>query len=231
MPKRLINYKEISELAKQGLSCSDIANKTGFAIGSIYNFAKRHNIDLNRKSSGGHNVKDETGNKYGNLVAIKRDSSVNSNLAHWVCKCICGNTCTARGADLRQGKIKTCGCRTGIKTKRNWQGFGKISKTYWSSLVRNAKSRKIELKITPKDIENLYDKQDGKCYYTGIPISLQVSDHTASIDRINNDRGYIKGNICWAHKNINRMKSSFSKEDFILLCKQVANYDNTTDVR
>jgi len=47
--------------------------------------------------------------------------------------------------------------------------------------------------------------------------------HTASIDRINNSRGYLKGNIQLVHKDINFMKGKMSQDDFIKMCKLVAN--------
>lgn len=83
-----------------------------------------------------------TGQKCGSLLVICREASVNK-LAAWRCRCECGKEVIATGSDLRQGKIKTCGCRIGIKTRRNWQGTGNIPKNYWSCLNKNAIQRSI----------------------------------------------------------------------------------------
>jgi len=41
---------------------------------------------------------------------------------------------------------------------------------------------------------------------------------TASLDRINNDLGYIEGNVQWVHKDVNRMKWAFTQDRFLELC-------------
>ena len=46
----------------------------------------------------------------------------------------------------------------------------------------------------------------------------------AQLDRIDNDKGYIIGNIQWVHKDINKMKWKFNINKFIQMCREVANY-------
>lgn len=53
---------------------------------------------------------DMTGKKYGRLTAIKRIESSLDVRPVWLFQCECGNTHIARGADVRSGKIKSCGC-------------------------------------------------------------------------------------------------------------------------
>jgi len=56
-----------------------------------------------------------TGKTFGYLKVIERDyekeKSVKCHNAYWKCRCKCGNVCTARGSDLRQGKMISCGCK------------------------------------------------------------------------------------------------------------------------
>ena len=57
-------------------------------------------------------TKDETGNRYGKLTVLRFAGSDPNNKADgamWLCRCACGNTRVARGGQLRQGKIVTCG--------------------------------------------------------------------------------------------------------------------------
>jgi hypothetical protein len=49
-----------------------------------------------------------------------------------------------------------------------------------------------------------------------------VSDGTASLDRIDNSKGYIVGNVWWVHKDINTMKMDFPLEQFRSYCKRVS---------
>lgn len=53
---------------------------------------------------------DETGNKYGKLTVIQKDSSVPNRGVYWLCKCDCGNFITVSGRSLRAGNTQSCGC-------------------------------------------------------------------------------------------------------------------------
>jgi hypothetical protein len=50
--------------------------------------------------------KDITGQKFGDLTALYYAGNLK-----WTCKCICGNIKDIRGAALRRGTTKSCGCR------------------------------------------------------------------------------------------------------------------------
>ena len=52
------------------------------------------------------------------------------------------------------------------------------------------------------------------------------SGGNASLDRIDNSKGYIKGNVQWVTKDINMCKRTLNNESFIVLCKKVSqNYE------
>lgn len=75
------------------------------------------------------------------------------------------------------------------------------------------------------ELINIYEKQNRRCVYTGvelIPNNNMSLDHIASrydapelINNINN--------LQWVHKDINTMKTRFSHNSFISLCKYIAN--------
>lgn len=48
--------------------------------------------------------------------------------------------------------------------------------------------------------------------------------HTASLDRIDNTKGYIPGNVQWVHKSVNFCKGTLKERYFIKLCCQIANH-------
>lgn len=55
---------------------------------------------------------DETGNVYGKLTVLCKDSASHPDGAYWVCKCECGNIAVVKGANLRnkQHPVRSCGC-------------------------------------------------------------------------------------------------------------------------
>lgn len=57
---------------------------------------------------------DMTGQKFGRLTVIGRTENYitpkGTKFSQWICKCECGNTCTAKVSDLKYGKTKSCGC-------------------------------------------------------------------------------------------------------------------------
>jgi hypothetical protein len=70
-------------------------------------------------------VKDITGMRFGNLIAIQdtKKSDAHRNRI-WLCQCDCGNMCEVSGNNLRTGHTQSCGCRkqtvcAGIGKKQN----------------------------------------------------------------------------------------------------------------
>ena len=76
----------------------------------------------------GRKIKDIIGQRFGKLIAIKMvDERVNSGLVAWVCQCDCGNKTTVNGANLRNGKTKSCGCLHGSNIRDlTGKRFGKL---------------------------------------------------------------------------------------------------------
>jgi hypothetical protein len=167
---------------------------------------------------------DETGNRYGRLL-VKH--SMPKRPTWWECECDCGNTVLVNGSKLR--KAKSCGCygETGNNSP-NWTGYKDIDGKYWKNIQAGAKSRGHVFEIDLAYVWDIYIKQNGRCALSGLPIQFAYKNghrqqRTASIDRIDSSKGYVKGNIQWLLLDINFMKQKFSSEHFIRLCKKVAS--------
>jgi len=64
-----------------------------------------------------HPHADLTGQRFGNLTVIGRDSIKRENgQSYFICKCDCGNTTSVRMADLKNGHTKSCGCQSSRST-------------------------------------------------------------------------------------------------------------------
>jgi hypothetical protein len=66
-----------------------------------------------------------------------------------------------------------------------------------------------------------WEKQKGRCYYTGRKMSLKPGDEVVSVDRRDSSKGYTPANcvLCCSHANM--MKRSMKEMEFIAWCEEV----------
>lgn len=101
-----------------------------------------------------------------------------------------------------------------------------INWTMCTDYKRWAIERGIEFNITVYDMRDVYNKQNHMCAITGLPLYFRPVK-VASLDRINNSGNYDIDNIQWVHKDINRMRNSYSMEYFLKMCKAVVDYQES----
>jgi hypothetical protein len=211
----------------------DCGNTT---TGSIYPVLKGK-----KKSCGCQNpnkFQDLTGKTFDKLTVISFDRKETTpkgyRYYYWNCQCDCGNTTSVERGHLLKGKIRSCGClhhRQGNEHP-SFTGYGEIWGGYFSSIKSGAndkRARKIEFNLTIEYLWELFLKQNRKCSLTGRELSFDkrgTYNQTASLDRIDSSKGYVKGNVQWVHKDINRMKSDFDQKKFIELCGKVYEQQN-----
>jgi len=53
---------------------------------------------------------DETGNRYGRLVVVRRGDTPRDGRVRWICQCDCGSETAVQGVHLRRGLTRSCGC-------------------------------------------------------------------------------------------------------------------------
>jgi len=184
------------------------------------------------------NAKNLTSKTFGKLIVIEptkkpKKSKSNQRSIWWRCKCECGKIAIVRSAELILGHTKSCGClkKCPYWESKKYRGCGKLAQSHFSHIKYSATvSRDFEFNVDIKYCWKLFEKQNGKCFYTGLPIELGARNTkggiTASLDRLDSTKGYIKGNLVWCRKDINIMKMDKSHKDFIELCKIIAkNYE------
>jgi len=109
----------------------------------------------------------------------------------------------------------------------------------FKSLIRNIKNRckngKTEYHITIEDLKDLWDKQDGRCFYSGIKMNLPKNSNgfkgkplmeNCSVDRIDSNKPYQRDNIVLCCYGANIGKGIWNKEEYIYFCKLVSKYNN-----
>jgi hypothetical protein len=146
-------------------------------------------------------------------------------------KCFCGKIVQIEPKRIINQLQKSCGClhnRTGEQSP-SWKGYKEISFTKFSSFKENAKKRQLIFTVTIEDIWEQYISQNRKCALSGDAIYWNTHRHdesTASLDRIDSNKGYTKNNIQIVHKDINCMKSNFNQQYFINTCFKIWKYNN-----
>jgi hypothetical protein len=174
---------------------------------------------------------DLTGMKFGFLTARKLIGVNKERRAVWLCDCDCGETVYCSGRALTKGMNTSCGCKRTLENHHGWKGFGGISQTRWSGMLNDARKRSLPVEISIEDAWKLFQDQDGVCALSGIELSFgeyakRSKKLTASLDRIDSTKGYIRGNIQWVHKRINMMKQAMSDGEFVEFCTKVAMYNH-----
>ncbi len=172
------------------------------------------------------------GKKFGKLMPIKMLGRDKNGHAIFECLCDCGKNFETLGFRLKTKNTNTCGCasRKRGKDHENYKGYEEISSSLWSSLKRGALHRKLKFEVSIEDIWQLFLDQGRRCALSGVVLIFAKTRKeykltTASLDRIDSSKGYVKGNLQWVHKNINMMKWNLSQSDFIKWAKLVANYN------
>lgn len=109
-----------------------------------------------------------------------------------------------------------------IKYLKTLNGFLK-------NLLQASKNRKrskiLERNIDFEYLLDLYLLQNGKCAISGINMTTIAGEGNVptniSVDRINSDIGYIKGNIQLVCRIVNTMKTDLSMDSFIDWCNLI----------
>jgi hypothetical protein len=177
---------------------------------------------------------DLVGRKFG-LITVTASAGVasdygkkgNTQYVHGLCEC--GGTWTGRADCLKRGNTKSCGCiHPGNRPHPNRErpAFNSVLKNY----KHHAERRGHAWELSRERFDQLVR---GSCYYCGcVPATtsriLAVrkrrtgSEFTYNgIDRMDNARGYIEGNVVSCCKTCNYAKRDLSAVEFIAHVRRI----------
>jgi hypothetical protein len=142
----------------------------------------------------------------------------------WCSKC---ESCQSEQAYTRKDHARSSSrkgwkCKKCVSLEKSFsanQPIGCKARTY-RRFKSSAISRGLSWGINE---EEMFQDYNGICCMTGMHISLEYKEQTASLDRIDNSKGYEVGNIQWVHKEINMMRGPLSIDRFTELCEFVSS--------
>jgi len=167
-------------------------------------------------------VIDIKGKRFGSWLVLDEPYISTPKGAYWKCKCDCGTIKKVNSNDLRKGISTSCGCSFRLSEGES------ACKWLYNHYKRQSK---FSFDLTLEQFKKI-TKQ--KCHYCGIEPKQETGrvkyanangDYIHnSIDRKDNTKGYIIGNVLPCCKFCNHLKSNFSYEEFLEQVKKIFEY-------
>lgn len=135
---------------------------------------------------------------------------------------------------LREKDSHLCrsSCRAcDANSRLRWYHHVKANRTFEQTIElrvyqarKRATKKKLEFDITSSDILDIFNRQSGKCFYSGIDMEKipKIDNYyNLSIDRVDSKKGYVKDNVVLCCDSVNTMKNSMPTEVFIDICEKI----------
>ncbi len=189
-------------------------------------------IEYKIKTKESYKTRDLTGLRFGRLIVVSFVERDKRGEPLWKCICDCGIIKEkVRHHGLVNGATTSCGCYHKEKVKdvshltwydeqrRNRDRKLILARPLYNRYKTQAKRRGREFNLTFDEfIKYVFDN----CNYCGTePIAeLKVHQYTGSIlyngiDRVDNSKGYIEGNVVTCCEICNRAKLMMTREEFL----------------
>jgi hypothetical protein len=95
-----------------------------------------------------------------------------------------------------------------------------------TSARTRAKKDHREFDIDVDYVKKLWQRQQGLCKLSRLPMSIAIgsAELRVSLDRINNAKGYVKGNVQLLRSMVNNAKNRYTQTAFLNMCRAVAKH-------
>lgn len=178
--------------------------------------------------------KEMLGKRFGRLIIEGRKGiDDKSGEFLWICKCDCGQYTNAITSKLKKGRIKSCGCyrlevmrTSGIGNKYTYKGIDTLIHKSYMNYKAGAERYNRKFPLSEKEFSKIIQKPCIYCGRIDSKHNRKIDEwfNLNGIDRIDSEKGYVKGNVvpcCW---NCNQRKSNMPIDKFVDWIKTVYNY-------
>jgi hypothetical protein len=152
----------------------------------------------------------------------------------YLCYCECGLIFETSGYLLRSGKTLSCGCLGRANVTKD-----SIIGSFLCNYRWGAKRRGLDFDISTSDFRRLVKSPCFYCATLPTPMETFLNRYSLAaknrdepfngIDRLDNDKGYVSGNVVPCCITCNRAKGTMPYKDFLLWIHRLIRH-NTTEV-
>jgi dUTP pyrophosphatase len=202
------------------------------------------NIEIDKLSPGSHHIiwvkctrcKEEFTRSYreiSNLHNCPTHIISNGSKLKWCnhCKMFLTFKCFSSNKSRYDGLSSWCNACQGTsdsaikhskKQKTQRQTFTSWLGPYLKSKKSHDIKHGIPFDLDEQYLSDLWQTQNGKCFYTGISLEFGVkTPRSAQLDRTDPKGGYIKGNVRWVAGCTNGLKSIYNYSEFVQLLSEI----------
>lgn len=144
---------------------------------------------------------------------------------------VCGETKLLVEFYIKHNECKACTIQAVAKSRVGYVPlFERNIQSRLKNLCTKAKLRTKEFSLTPDDLNVIWEKQEGRCAYTKLPLLATANQfNTVSLDRVDSSKGYVVGNIQLVCAAINKMKQEYTEDLFVLLSHLVTQNNKLSE--
>jgi len=156
------------------------------------------------------------GKRFGRLLVLAETKGVKGAHARQChCLCDCGEEVTVNRPNLDSGATTSCGCYK-VEMQSLQPGLAARNKVI-AQYKLSARRRNLDYAISDDEMDIFFLND---CHYCGAAPARTMTTPAGSftyngIDRVDNDRGYVIGNVVTCCADCNYAKRLLSREDFL----------------